>query len=371
MYSTTEILTAATGLVGWSSSTDAIYDSISSALKASSSGYYVNELPGVTVALLNYVPVDKSVCDYLPAIHNSETLKVIDAFLAKQKKDLATKELLSNVTLLQGYDDLDKKISQSGRFIGYAITPRESKSIVSKIQQVGFISDAAQSFTLYLYCTNTKSAIQSKTITISTPDTLEWTTLNWDIYFDSSTYGAGQRYLIGYFESDLTANLYESVWTGSQGHIAQRIFGHYMGISPMRFNSGTLNSTYIPDVKYLKSALNCHTPGFNLRFNVKCDITNVLVDHIGMFAQAVQYQVAIRILNDALSNIELNNVTSALQHRERRKELVTEYTGKLHGGLMENVGYIPGIIDRLSLDFSMLDSVCLQGKSNEIHGVRW
>ena len=320
---------------------------------------------------MNYVPIEKMVCDYLPAIHEAETYKVIDTFLAKQKKDLTTKELLSNVTLIQGYNDLDMTITKNGRFVGYVITPRESKTIVSKIQQIGFISDAAQTFTVYLFCTSQKSAIQSKSISITSADTLQWTTLDWEIYFDSDTYGAGERYLIGYFEDALTANLYEMQWTGSQSHIAQQIFGHYMGISPIRFTSGTLNGTYIPNQKYLHSAMNCHTPGFNLRFNTKCDITKVLVDNIDMFAQAIQHQIAIRILQDALSNIELNNVTSALSHRERWKELLTEYTGKLNGGLMEGVGYIPGMIDRLSIDFSHMDAICLKHKSNEITSVKW
>jgi len=85
----------------------------------------------------------------------------------------------------------------------------------------------------------------------------------------------------------------------------------------------------------------------------------------------LQYQIAVRILNDALSSIELNNVSGAGKNIERWKELSTEFNGKLHGGVMEGGGYIPGIIDRLSIDFSMLDSVCLKNKANQVTGVKW
>lgn len=255
--------------------------------------------------------------------------------------------------------------------MGYVITPRESKSIVSSVKQIGFISSAPQSFDIYLYCTSQNEYIEKKTITILKANTLEWTVLNWEVYFDSELYGAGERYFIGYFENELSADLYEQDWTGNQAHISQKICGHYMGISPFRFSSTAVNGNYLPNVSYLQSALNCQTPGFNLRFNVKCDITRVLADNIQMFGQAIQYQIAVRILQDAMSNIELNNITSALQHRETWREMIADYNGKLHGGYTDTGSYIPGIIDRLSIDFSSIDAVCLKNKAYEIHGVKW
>lgn len=369
MYTKSTIITALSGLVGWKSSTDDNYDSIP--YTTSSAGYYVNDIPGITVNLLNYVTGEQSVCDYITTVHESEGLKVIDTFIAKQKKDLASKELLSNITLIQSYITQEWTISQSSRFVGYCITPRESKSIVAKITEVGFMSPTAQTFTLYLFDTSQRSAIQTKEITISSVDSLEWTTLNWDISFDRDAGGAGQRYLIGYFEDDLSGLLYDEPWTGNCAHIASRIFGHYMGISPVRFSSGTLNGIYIPTLKYLQSSMNCRTPGFNLRFNAKCDVTRVLVDNIDMFAQAIQHQIAVRILKDALSHYELNPTTNARDNREWWKELLTEYEGKLHGGILENGNYVPGMIDRLSIDFSNLDAVCFKNKKGEIMNVKW
>ena len=321
---------------------------------------------------MTYARNEFSVCDYVNAVHESETLKVIDAFIAKQKKDLSTKELLSHNTLVQEFDDLNYAITRNSRFMGYVITPRESNSIVSKIKSIGFISAAAQSFTLYLFDTSHKSAIQSQTVTITQADTIEWTTLDWDVSFDREAGSAGQSYLLGYFEDDLTSNLYEQDWTTESAHVASRIFGHYMGVYPLRIVSTELNGTYIPNRDQIPSMGTCKTPGFNLRFNTKCDITKVLVDNIDMFAQAVQYAIAVRILGDVLkSNIDLNVVSNARDKREDLKELLAEYNGKLHGGILENGNYVPGILDRLSFDFSYLDPVCLKKKANEIVYARW
>ena len=333
----------------------------------------MNDIPGITVGLLQHVANEQNVCDYVTSVHEAAGIRVIDQFLAKQKKDLNTKELLSNLTLIQKYNDLDDQITQSSRFVGYIITPRESKSTSVKITQIAFLSVAAQTFTVYLFDTSQKSAIQSKSVITSGADSVNWTDLNWDIDFDRYAGSAGQRYLIGYFEDDLTSNLYDENWTGACASQSRKIFGHYVGVAPIRFLSGTLNGTYIPQLPYLESSINCRTPGFNLRLNVKCDVTRVLVDNISMFAEAVQYEIATKILKDALTDYELKPTTSAKNNRDRWRELLTEYDGKLNGGFTEGQEsrYIPGIIDRLSIDFSNLDAVCFKTQKTQIQAVKW
>jgi hypothetical protein len=371
MYNKTTLLAAGYDLVGWSVSNSSDYDHIPTYLLSPQTEYYVNELPGVEVDLLDYAAHEKNLSDYVGKIHKTELIKVIDTFLLRQKEKVNSKELLQNATLLQSYNDRQYPISRSSRFVGYAITPRESKSIASKIQQVGFISGAAQTFTLYLFASNSYAGIQTKSIAITSVKTLQWFDLDWTIDYDMLTGGAGETYLIGYFEADLTADLYEIDWTGANAHTANRYFGHYMGIAPGRFSSNVLNGTNLPDLKYLKSSLNCKTPGFNLRFNCKCDITNTLVDNIDMFAEAVQLKIAVRILSDCLSGIELNNVSNASSLRTQWKELLTHYNGLLNGGITEAGIPVKGLLDRLTIDFSNLDPVCFRSVSGEVEGVRW
>lgn len=331
----------------------------------------MNDLPGVKVDLLNYVDDEKNVSDYIDYLHDDSIVKLVDMFVQKQKINLASKELLQHNTLIQQLDDLDHPIVKDGRFIGYAITPKESNTIVSKIREVGFMSSEADSFTLYLYDSTHKAAIESKTITTTAADTINWTTLDWEVSFDRSAGSAGQRYLIGYYEDDVTADLYDIAWNGQHAHTAQMIFGHYMGVSPVRFSSSTLNGTSIPNLAYLNGAVNCRTPGFNLRFNTKCDITNILVDNIDMFAESLQYMIAIRVLEDALAYATLNNVTNAQQLRETWTGLIEEYKGILKGGITAAGIPVKGLLDNLSMDFSSIDAVCLKSKRGTIRGVKW
>ena len=319
---------------------------------------------------MNYVSDEQNASDYLTSVHNSEILRLIDSFIESQKTKLNTKELLQHNELIQTFNDLENAISRSGRFVGYSITPRESNTITSKILQVGFQSEP-QTFTLYLFDTSQKTAIQTKEITVSSTDSLEWTDLDWDVSFWRQTGGAGQRYLIGYFEDDISEDLYEMDWSSLHTHIAQRIFGHYMGVSPIRIRSTDLDSTNRPTLQNFSAFYSCKTPGFNLRFNTKCDITEVLKENIDMFANALTYKIAVRLLNDALAYTELNNVSNATLHRDTWSNLLTDYNGKLNGGITAAGIPVKGLIDHLTMDFSTMDAICLKERSNQIQGLKW
>lgn len=323
------------------------------------------------MALLDYVDDEKNVSDYVGQVHDAEILKVVDTLVKKQSDKLNSKELLQFNTLIQEIDTLEQTISKSSRFVGYSITPRESMTITSKILDIGFMGSETDSFTIYLFDSSHKAAIESKAVDITGADTITWTALDWDISFDREAGSAGQRYLIGYFEDDVTADLYNITWSGKCAHMSQVVFGHYMGVSPMRFNSGTLNGVNIPTLQYLNSSYNCQTSGFNLRFNTKCDITRILQENIVMFGEVLQYQIAIRILTDALNYTSLNNLTNAQGLRAEWKELLTEYKGLLKGGITEAGIPVKGLMDKLSFDFSSIDAVCLKNQKGKIRGVKW
>ena len=339
-------------------------------LKTSESGYYVNDLP-IPLELIDDARQEQSFNDYVMNVHNSEVLKIVNRFVDRQKKKLNTKELLSDVTMIQKHNDLSEVVSGvNSRFVGYAIPPRESKSVSVKIKSIGLQSSASKSFTLYLFDPTQQTAIQSKTVTCS-GKSVSWTDLNWTIEFESD-YGAGGTYLIGYFEDDLSGTLYQQDWSDGMAHQSMKITRHYAGLSPVRFNSGTLSGTSLPNMERLTSSMSCKSSGFNLKFSVKCDITDVLVDNINMFGEAVQYGIALRYLTDALANIGLNPTISASQNRGTWEQMKTDYEGILYGGYIDGVTYRQrGIIDNLVLDFSELDAVCLKARDDRIGQVKW
>jgi len=338
----------------------------------------VNDLP-IPLELIDDAKQEMAFNTYVQNVHNSEIIKVVNRFVDKQKKKLNTKELLSDLTMIQRHNDLSEVVSGvNSRFVGYAITPRESKSIKINIKSIGLQSSASETFNLYLFDPGYETAVEYKQVSCS-GKTVQWTDLDWDIEFDG-TYGSGHTYLIGYFEDDLSGTLYQQDWSDGAAHQSRRITGHYVGLSPVRFNNSTLSGTVWgppffqqgrPDMQYLESSMTCKTSGFNLRMSVKCDITDVLVDNIDMFGEAIQYAIAIRYLTDALNNIGLNPTISAAQNRAQFEQMRTDYEGMLYGGYIEGVGRTRGILDNLALDFSELDAVCLKARNDRISKVTW
>ena len=370
MYSKTLIQTAATDVVAYRASTNSNFSALPSYLKSSNSGFYVNDIPGISLELIDNVKKEKTFNNYVQDIHNSELLQVVQRFVDRQKKKLSSKELLSSVTFMQRHNDFRSPITGSSRFCGYAITPRESKSININVKSAGLQSSGNESFLLYLFDPTQQTAIASDTITC-TGKTQTWTDLNWDLEFDKLDGGAGGTYLIGYFEDDLTGQLYAQSCDEGMAHAAMKVTKHYAGIASVRFTSSSLNSTSLPDMERLESSITCQTPGFNLRVNIKCDITDVIVDNITMFGEAVQYAIAIRYLRDAIADIGLNPIQSSAQNRESFEQSIIDLEGMLYGGMVEGVGYRRGIIDNLALDFSELDGACLKARSDRIAQVKW
>jgi len=369
MYQQSSIISAACDLVGWNTSTNAGYTGLTGYLKAAESGYYIDDLPGLSLEVADVARNERSLDDYLKAVNRAASIQVVDSFVKKIKKDLNSKELLGHLTIFQNKVDRDTTITRNNRFVGYVITPRESKSIRTTISQIGFYSSTNQTFTVYLFDSSRETAIQSKQVTV-VGNQLTWTDLGWDVEFDELSRGAGERYLLGYFESELAGDLYDTDWTYG-GHQSQKVFSKYCGIAPVRFQNATLDGTDSPDYYYLDGAVSCRMSGFNFRVRSRCDITDVLVDEIDMFAEAIQHHVAVRILKDALSNPNIDNIKGSGQNRQEWRELIAEYNGKLHGGITEAGQYVAGIIDKLSLDLSSIDAVCLKAEQNRLTGVKW
>jgi hypothetical protein len=150
MYSKSLIQTAATDIVGYQSSTNSNYSGLPAYLKTSNSGFYVNDVPGISLELIDDSKKEQSFNDYVINVHRSEINQVVQRFVDRQKKQLASKELLSNITLLQRHNDKSRTITKADRFVGFAITPRESKSININIKSIGIQGAATDSITLYL-----------------------------------------------------------------------------------------------------------------------------------------------------------------------------------------------------------------------------
>jgi len=377
MYNKATLLACAPSLAGWREDNNAIYATLSTALKTSSSALWFNDLPGVSFETVEAnVSADITAAQYLANIYNSEFNNIVNQFVNKSKQNYESKELLSRQSIVSGVASMNDRVTQNERFVGYWLRPHTSNYMKSQIISLGFQAVSAQAeLKVFLYETSQLEAIKVFDLAITKVLSFEWTDVADAILsYESTTSGTGQNYLLGYYEANLTnaedwqlqpQALYMNFDCGCSNS-PKKIYGKYLGIQPVEFDKGKLNwnagtSTFdIPIVDNVANYVTNQTYGLLAKINVTCDITSVLCTNIGIFARAFQHAVAVKILYDAYGSNRINSISDS--KREQAKQFAMKYDGVLNGYTTPEGSRINGLIDTLTVDFSALDSYCLPCK---------
>lgn len=373
MFNISEIISSGSDLVGWRESANSDYTALASTLKVSQSGYYVNDLPGVDFDIINKgLSHDQtSVNTYLANVHQSEIADLVNCFVNSAKSNLGSHAILSNFDVTNGIADYTDLATKNARFVGWVITPRSSNNIKAQITKIGLQLSGAQTLKLYLYETSQQNPIKTFNFAYTTPLSLQWLAVTDFIINYRGTYGTRQKYLLGYYEYDpnnviagqLTESAVEFDFDCGCNSAPRRIFGEYVWIEPIEIPNNKLNlvgSDYLlPNVDDL-SQYHCEeSRGMFAKINVTCDITDVILDNISVFSKALQYKIAVRILDDFLASKRLNDTTDGKRFREFAEDKRNMYWSILNGW-NDSTGFRRrGIIDDITVDFSRLDDVCL------------
>jgi len=372
MFTISDIITAGSDLVGWRESANSDYTALSDNLKVSQSGYYVNDLPGVDFDIINKGLGDDQtdVNNYLEAVQKSEITETVNDFVIKAMSKLGSRTLLSNFDVCNGVADVTDLATKNARFVGWVITPRSSNSIKATITKIGLQLSAAQTLKIYLYETSQQSPIKTFNFSYTTPLSVQWLAVT-DFIVKYRGSGTRQSYLLGYYEYDpdrvvtgqLTGSAVEFEFDCGCNNAPRRVFGEYVWIQPIEIANSYLNfseSDYIlPTIDDLTSFYCDESRGLFAKINVECDITDLILDNLLVFAKAYQYKMAIRILDDFLSCKNLNYLTDATRYRDFAQGKKDMYWSILNGWI-DNTGLRRrGLIEDLVLDFSRIDEVCL------------
>ena len=426
MFDKTRVQTAAENLVGLRKSTHQFYKYLSSH-KTSISGYWMNALQGADLHTIEAtIPTEiinidlivgerykirtaggdfvnvgaadnnkgtvfvasgatptawgtgtlelQSCNQYIDDIYNEEITNLVTKLINNSRQYLKQKTLLSNHSVIGGVADMSKKVAKDGRFVGFVLNPHEGNNILNTITKLGFLGDANDSgLKLYLYETSQQNAIATFDFNYTMGLSQQWKDVSdFIIKYDNtnSTYsgGVGQKYLLGYFEDDLTCNAIEMEFNQSLKKFS--VFGKYLAVYPVAIPASDLDGYNLPaELLNLGNHIDEYTHGLYFKFTANCDYTNLVEDNIDMFAEPLQYALAIRILEDAVASVGdgVHNSTKDASLVEWRK-LIAKYSGVLNGGYM-NVGtdqavFQKGLIQLLTLDFSGLDSTCMKFDPN-------
>lgn len=373
MFDKDTVLSCFESLVGFRQDSNAIYDTLDDALKASDSGIYVNDLPGISFenisANLSTDAADAN--DYLLGVYESEVLNLVNQFVNKAKQNYNSKELLANQTLASGVASKSDLVVKNQRFVGYWMRPHRSGYMKTQILSLGFQSTQTQdALKIYLYETSQIEPIKTFSFPITKEYSLTWSDVtDWILDYESLNGGTGQDYLLGYYEDNfdnpqdtqLQGQALYMTFDCNCSNSPKTLWDRFVGVKPIEINSNYLNwngSDFdIPLVDNVGDFVTNQTYGLNAKIRVYCDISTVLCNNKLTFARALQHAIASRILYDFWASNRINSISDS--KRDQALSFAKKYDGVLNGYTTPEGVKIRGLIDSLTVDFSEMDKYCL------------
>lgn len=364
MIDKNKILSCFTNLVGWRESAQAedCFDELDVTLTNPDCPYFVNDLPAVSLNLVNEVIGDDE-CDvnsYLTNTHHQAILALLNKFVIMQKEKLNTKALLSHFNIGTKIGNIRTTTNKFDRFVGFEICQLASNSIKTELSHIGLQFNEIQTdLDIYFYSSSQLEPVKTFPITTTKASSLEWIPLtDFVLSYISENDAVGATYYIGYYESELTPTgkaVKTDLACGTCKGSPVRKYRDYVGISPISVASGhTYISRELFDVESISHTTESF--GIHLKINVECDISDLLCKNKESFSSLLQKKIAIKILWDAYNSDAINRTTFINKEDSR---LMAE---KYELDLMEE-------LETIVIDFSEIDSVCVPCKRRTLTSV--
>lgn len=374
MFNKTSIQTNYRGLVGIrpSDNSDITPITAGSDLLDSDSGFFVNDVPGITYDILqatlgsDYSTYEK----YLINSYDQTVLDCLTKFWNDKKRDYGTRELLENRVIIQDVCR-DNKQSLDGRAIGFLLRPLKSNNIKMTISKVSMHVDMAGTFTIYFYNTKKQAPISTKVITTVADEGVVVDITDVVLYAQENGIATNEVLVVIYGYNSLDNNSKQAP-QGMKGYSvpfdneAKFINVKPLQIMPNGWNWNNVEQRYdLP----LQSQLSysCESFGMNLRVNVVCDFTDTLIDNKTMFGKCIQLAWACRLLWDAINSYEFNSATES--KRAMWIKQANKLEMELYGYTDENKAQVKGYFQQLTIDTSGIDTVCMPCTSTVIKSV--
>ena len=362
------------GLVGFKPfSNTTIPESLNANLQESRSGIMVNDKHALLTPenIWKIKPTVNELNTYLQEIYYTSINDLLSVTFTKKKTEKVTKSIFEDRNMFKGagrFLDLENK---QGRFVGFKITPHQYKNIVIRINRIGVQFTQLENIPFYLYKEGTKEPLQTFNIQNPLLSSFYWHTENLLLEFDDHTnYPAGSYYL-GYYEDDLTGqavkrNLMHHSESKNCGYCNNyeydsfRLYGKYFKVQPIEVANGGLDGTNLFDIGQVAYS-STNNYGLNLSFSVFCDLSRFIIQNEDVLADALAFQIGLKLLESFAYNIEVSGDSARLAQLAM-VALDSDKNG--------NVGYrkmYENFVKGLDFDFSDLSSPCLpKGRSKGI-----
>jgi len=361
MITLSEVSTCLSGLVGFRNSDRTCISDFSNAQTGSTSTVYVTDEPAITPTNITAaMPKDyTSIVDYVSDTIRKAQLEVSQEFINRHKELTRARTLIDNINPVKGVNLFTNQITKSGRFVGILIEPRKSDSIVAVLKYIGVqFNQLNTGLTLYLYETSQNIPLATLTLTGHNKVlSLQWFESTMTARYRSNNYGTGQRYMLGYYENDLSGNAVSTSIARCStcdsayptGWIER--YQRHVYVTGFSVPASGLNGTNLPNPELIGES--DETYGLHLRFYTTCDITDVFCDNKNMFALPIAKKAAMKFYMDMANNSNLSREADMTRDRAMTNYAVVK---EQYDDLMKS----------LRIDFTDIDKYCLPCSQREL-----
>jgi hypothetical protein len=238
-------------------------------------------------------------------------------------------------------------------FVGYKIEVDSDNDIAFEIKRVILDFQGTGNITLYLWNTGSKTALESKVISITTDNQEE--VLDWKLDNASTTYKGD--YYIGYNTDAITVQPYKRDYENSN------VMTCIKKLDIERVYVSGHNSATLFDLLDYDGMSECN--GLNLDLSVYKDYTDLIINNERLFARAIQLAFQIQFISVYSSSVRHNE---GKRSGENLVRIIQEIEGQSgDNGVVKVTGLKPMLIGEIALIKKELDSLRNGYFPNEIY----
>lgn len=255
---------------------------------------------------------------YLRRVLNGAANNLFNTLFTQKKIYESAKTLLADTALYDGVGNLSRRVTKSGRFVGFKITPKQSDTVIT-ISSLGLQFDTLNpELPIYVYHDSQEEPIAILELDINKAVSFTWKTLTTALkfYYNDDTRGDGGNYYVGYYEDDLIG---QAIWRETQFNVGcsscntinstlYKRWSKYVSIQPVYIDADFLNEDKnLFDVEQIIN-IDSQNWGMNLRLSVQCDVSNLICRNKFVFTDAYKLQVVHDLLNDMAYSVRDNQL---------------------------------------------------------------
>lgn len=301
--------------------------------------------------------------EWLEMKMKASIIRSVQSFINEKKVIKTARSLYESKPLFDGAGSFKDLITGEGKWVGFELAPLRTKGLSIEIKRVGFQSNKAETFNLYLFHSSKKGYVAKQEITVTENYTLQWTDLTDFSLPYMETYGAGGSWFIAYNQNELTGEAINTTRDWSQkpcncsrgNYNLYKLWSKYLAVTPFKVDYSNEDLWDIEQNIYLSDK----NFGLNLELSVYCDYTRTILEQKDMFKDLIFYGLAMDLMREFAYNPNVRINRHAKNTLPSAEKILYEIDGDSRGkegGLIKSFRLA---MDSIKLDFEGIDSLCL------------